>query len=117
MNIHNNHPEKTIKPNTSVPVSIQLLIKQKRKIKRAFIKTRNPFLKSALNAVSEQKFKKIKSHRTADIQNRTQSLQLTNNTKSWRTLKKEMGDPSKGSSCPDLKSDPLIAKTDRDKLK
>ena len=54
MNIHNNIPEKTLEPNTSVILSIQLLIKQKRKIKRAFIKTRNPFLKSALNAVSKK---------------------------------------------------------------
>ena len=46
MNIHNSLPEKNIKPNTSVPFSIQLLIKQKRKIKRAFIKTRNPYRKS-----------------------------------------------------------------------
>ena len=42
VNIHNNLPEKHIKSNTSVPLSSQLLIKQKRKIKRAFIKTRNP---------------------------------------------------------------------------
>ena len=52
MNIHNNLPEINIKPNTSVPFSIQLLIKQKRKIKSAIIKTWNPFLKSALNAIS-----------------------------------------------------------------
>ena len=57
VNIHNNLPEKHIKPNASIPLSIQLLIKQKRKIKRAFIKSRNPFLKSALNAIS----KKLKS--------------------------------------------------------
>ena len=30
MNTHNNLPEKNIKPNTSAPFSIQLLIKQKR---------------------------------------------------------------------------------------
>ena len=41
--------KKTIKPSTSIPLNIQLLIKQKRKIERAFIKTRNPFLISALN--------------------------------------------------------------------
>ena len=55
MSIHNNFPEKTTKSNTSVPVSVQLLIKQKRKIKRAFIKTRDPFLKPALNAISKKK--------------------------------------------------------------
>ena len=43
--IHNHLPEKTIKPNSCIPFNIQLLIKQKRKIKRTFIKTRNPFLK------------------------------------------------------------------------
>ena len=31
-----------------------MLIKQKIKIKTAFIKTRNPFLKSALNAISKK---------------------------------------------------------------
>ena len=82
MNIHNNIPEKNIKPNTSVPFSIQLLIKQKRKIKRAFIKTRNPFLKSVLNAISKKIEKLIKSHRTTDIQKRIKSLQLTNDPKS-----------------------------------
>ena len=82
MNIHNNLPEKNIKPNTSVPFSIQLLIKQKRKIKRAFIKTRNPFLKSVLNAISKKIEKLIKSHRTTDIQKRIKSLQLTNDPKS-----------------------------------
>ena len=117
VNIHNNLPEKYIKPNTSVPLSIQLLIKQKRKIKRAFIKTRNPFLKSALNAISKKIKKLIKNHRTTNIQKRIQSLQLTNHSKSWRTLKREMGYPNKGSSHPDLKSDSSIAKTDRDKLK
>ena len=53
-------PKKTIKPNTSIPYSIQLLVKQKRKIKRAFIKTRNPFLKSTLNAISKKIKKQIK---------------------------------------------------------
>ena len=67
MNIHNNLPEKSIKPNTSVPFSIQLLIKQKRKVTRAFIKTRNPFPKSALNAVSKKLKTLIKSHRATDI--------------------------------------------------
>ena len=117
INIYNNLPEKNIKPNTSVPLSIQLLIKQK-KIKRAFIKTRNPFLKSALNVISK-KLKKliIKSYRTTDIKKRIQSLQLTNDPKSWRNLKKEMGYSNKGSSYPDQKSDTTIAKTDRVKLK
>ena len=54
MSIHNILREKTIKSNTSVPLSAQLLIKQKKKIKRAFIKSRNPFLKSALNAISKK---------------------------------------------------------------
>ena len=54
LNIYNNLPEKIIKPNTSIAFSIQLLIKQKTKIKRAFIKTRNPFLKSAMNAISRK---------------------------------------------------------------
>ena len=64
MNIHNNLREKHIKPNTSVPLSIQLLIKQKRKIKRAFIKARNPFLKSALNAISKKSKKLTINNRT-----------------------------------------------------
>ena len=38
----------------SIPLFVQLLIKQKRKIKRAFIKSRNPFIKSALNAISKK---------------------------------------------------------------
>ena len=117
MNIHNNLPEKQIKPNTSVPLSIQLLIKQKSKIKTAFIKTRNPFLKSVLNAITKKIKKLIKNHRTTDIQKRIQSLHLTNDSKSWRTLKREMGYPNKGSSYLDLKSDSSIAKTDRDKSK
>ena len=54
MSIHNILREKTIKSNTSVPLSAQLLIKQKKKIKRAFIKSRNPFLKPALNAISKK---------------------------------------------------------------
>ena len=54
LDIYNNLSEKIIKPNTSIPLFIQLLIKQKRKIKRAFIKTRNPFIKSALNATTKK---------------------------------------------------------------
>ena len=103
LNIYKTLPEKTIKPSTSLPFDIQLLIKQKRKIKRVFIKTRNPFLKTVLNATSEKIKQQIKIHRTTDIQNRIQSLQLNNDPKSWRTLKKEMGYPSKGNSYPDLK--------------
>ena len=98
-------------------MSIRLLIRQKTKIKRAFMKTRNSFLKSALNAVSKKTKKQIKSHRVTDIQNRIQSLQLNNDPKSWRTLKKEMGYPNKESSYPDLKNGSSIAKTDGDKLK
>ena len=60
-----------------------------------------------------KKIKKlIKSHWTRDIQKRIQSLQLTNDPRSWRTLNKEMGCPNKGSSYPDLKNDTLFAKTD-----
>ena len=98
-------------------MSIRLLIRQKTKIKRAFMKTRNSFLKSALNTVSKKTKKQIKSHRVTDIQNRIQSLQLNNDPKSWRTLKKEMGYPNKESSYPDLKNGSSIAKTDGDKLK
>ena len=104
-----------IKPNTVY--YNQLLIKQKRKIKKAFIKIRNPFLKSILNAISKKIEKLIKSHRATDIQNRIQTLQLNNDPKGWRTLKKEMGYPNKGSSYRDLKNDRSIVKTDRDKLK
>ena len=117
LNIYKTLPEKTIKPNTSLPFDIQLLIKQKRKIKRAFIKTRNPFLKTVLNATSKKIKQQIKIHRTTDIQNRIQSLQLNNDPKSCRTLKKEMGYPNKGSSYPDLTSGTLMAKTDGEKLK
>ena len=66
LNIYNNLSEKTIKPNTSI------LVKQK-KIERAFIKTRNPFLKTALNAISKKIEKKIKNHRTTGIQTRIKS--------------------------------------------
>ena len=69
LSIYNTLPEKTIKPNTSIPFAIQLLVKQK-KIERAFIKTRNPFLKTALNAISKKIEKQIKNHRTTDIQTR-----------------------------------------------
>ena len=54
LNIYKTLPKKTIKPNTNLPLDIQLLIKQKRKIKRAFIKTRNSFLKTVLNATSKK---------------------------------------------------------------
>ena len=103
----------------SIPLFVQLLIKQKRKIKRAFIKSRNPFIKSALNAISKKiKKKQIKSRRNADIQNIIQNLQRTNDPKSCRTLKKEIPHfPSKESSYPDLKSDSSIVKTDPNKLK
>ena len=94
-----------------------MFVRQKTKIKRAFMKTRNSFLKSALNAISKKTKKQIKSHRVTDIQNRIQSLQLNNDPKSWRTLKKEMGYPNKESSYPDLKNGSSIAKTDGDKLK
>ena len=97
LDIHNNLLEKIIKPNTSIPLSIQSLIKQKRKIKRAFIKTRNPFIKSALNAVSKKIKKLIKTHRTTDLQKRIQNFKLNNDHKSWRTLKREMGFPEKRS--------------------
>ena len=54
LNNYNNLSEKIIKPNTSTPFSIQLLIKQERKIERAFIQTRNSFLKFAMNAISKK---------------------------------------------------------------
>ena len=38
-------------------------------MKRAFIKTWNSFLKSALNTISEQILKDIKSHRSANGKN------------------------------------------------
>ena len=105
LNIYNNLPKKSIKPNT-IPFSIQLVVRQKTKIKRAFMKTRNSFLKSALNVISKKTKKQIKS-----------LLQLSNDPKSWRTLKKEMGYPNKESSYSDLKNGSSIAKTDGDKLK
>ena len=54
INIRNQLPEKSIKANTSIPFSIRSLILQKIKIKRAFIKSRNPFLKSAPSAISKR---------------------------------------------------------------
>ena len=54
LNIYNNLLEKIIKPNSGIPFSSQLLINQKRKIKRAFIKTRNLFLKSAMNTITKK---------------------------------------------------------------
>ena len=117
LNIYNTLPEKTIKPNTSLPFDNQLLIKQKREIKRAFIKTRNPFPKTVLNVISKKIKQQIKNYRTADTQNRSQSLQLNNDPKSWRTLKIKMGYPSKGSSYPDLTNGTKIAKTNGHKLK
>ena len=53
----------------------------------------------------------MKSYRNADIQQRIQNLQLSNDPQSWREY------PSKGCSCPDLKNGAAIAKTDQDKLK
>ena len=82
---------------------MQLLINQKIKNKKAFIKSRNPFLKSALNSISKKIKKQIKTHRSADIKKRIQSFQISNDSKSWRTLKKEMGYPSKWSSYPSQK--------------
>ena len=117
MSIHNHPPEKTIKSNTSIPLSIQVLIKQKRKIKKTFIKSRNPFLKSALNVTSKKIKKQIKSHRNVDVQKIIQNLQLSKDMKNWGTLKKEMGFSSKESSFPDLQSDTSIARTDQDKVK
>ena len=71
-----------------------------------------------MNIISKKIKKLIKSHRATDIQNRIQSLQLNNDPKSWKTLKKEVGYPNKRSSNnPDLKNDTLTAKTDGDKLK
>ena len=117
INVHNQLPKKSIKPNTSIPLFIGSLILQKIKIKREFIKFRNPFLKSALNAISKRIKKLMKSYRNADIQMRIQNLQLSNDPQSWRTLKKEEEYPNNGCSCPDLKNGAVIAKTDQDKLK
>ena len=57
LNIYNTLPQKAIKPNTSIRFAIQLLVKQKRKIKRAFIKTRNPFLRTGLNPICQKRLK------------------------------------------------------------
>ena len=51
------------------------------------------------------------------MQKRIQNLKLNNDPKSWRTLKKEMSFPQKGSSYLDLNNNITTAKTDRDKLK
>ena len=59
----------------------------------------------------------MKTHRTTDLQKRIQNLKLNNDPKSWRTFKKELGFPQKGSSYSDLKNNTTTAKTDRDKLK
>ena len=75
--IHNQLPEKSVKPNTSIPLFARYLILQKIKIKRVFIKSRSPFLKSALNAISQRIKKLIKSHCNADIQKRIQNFQLS----------------------------------------
>ena len=83
LNIYNTLPEKTIKPNTSIPFAIQLLVKQK-KIERAFIKTKNPFLKTVLNAISKKIEKQIKGHRTTDIQTRVKSHQKSRHQESPR---------------------------------
>ena len=88
MDIHNHLPEKIFKLNTSIPLNIKLLITQKQEIKRAFIKTRNPFLKSDLKAISKMIKKHIRNHWTADIKKRIQSFQLSNGLKSWRSPKK-----------------------------
>ena len=45
LNIYKTLPEKTIKPNISLPFDIQLFIKQKRKIKKSLLKQGIPFLK------------------------------------------------------------------------
>ena len=56
----------------------------------------------------------MKNHRATEIQNRIQSHQLNNDPKRWRTLKKEMGYSTKGSSYPDLNNSTSVAKTDGD---
>ena len=60
MSVHSHLPEETIKSNTSIPLSIQLLIRQKRKTKRAFVKSRSLFLKSPLNGISKKTLKSNK---------------------------------------------------------
>ena len=86
MDLHNYLPEKLILTDSSILFNIQLLTEQKRKIKRIFTTTRNPFLKYALNAISKQIKKDMKSHRSTDIKKfRVSFFKLP---KSWRTLKK-----------------------------
>ena len=43
LNIYNNLPEKTIKPDTSIPFSIQLLVKQKEKNQKGFHQNKKYF--------------------------------------------------------------------------
>ena len=51
--IRNHLAKASLNPNTSISLTIQLLIKQEqRKNKTAFVKSRNAFIKPALNAIS-----------------------------------------------------------------
>lgn len=93
MDLHNYLPEKLILTDSSILFNIQLLTEQKRKIKRIFTTTRNPFLKYALNAISKQIKKDMKSHRSTDIK-KNQSF-LFQTPKKLENSEKEMGYPSK----------------------
>ena len=93
MDLHNYLQEKIILTDSSILFNIQLLTEQKRKIKRIFTTTRNPFLKYALNAISKQIKKDMKSHRSTDIK-KSQSF-LFQTPKKLENSEKEMGYPSK----------------------
>lgn len=79
--------KKKIQTNSSILFTIQVLIEQKRKIKRTFITARNPFLKSALNKISKQIKKDMKNCQSADIKKILVST--FNHPKNWRNLKKK----------------------------
>ena len=87
-----------LNPTLAFHLPTNFLSNKKETLKRAFIKSRNLFLKSALNAIFKTIKKQIKSHRSADIKKGIQSLQLSNDPKRWITLKKEMGYPRIGNT-------------------
>ena len=70
-------PEKTLKfKNSSIPNDIRTLIKEKRKIKRDYIKTKSLFMKQELNKISKHIKKLIKEHKKNDDQKRLNNLKL-----------------------------------------
>ena len=101
------------------PFPFNYSLNKKRKIKRAFIKTRKPhYLICFEHTNTKKNEKQIKNNQTTGLQDRIQNLKLNNDTKkSWRTLKNEMGFLDKESTYLDLKNITLTAKTDTDKLK